>query len=72
MIGSRGMILVLEKAGCDHIKTISKAEFDMNAKGFKKPSKDALNATKRFFFEIWNKGGRQLATLKAKAYTKKV
>jgi hypothetical protein len=50
------MTSVLEKAGCKHIKTIGKPNFDTTVEDIKMPSKDALNAAKRFFFEVWNKG----------------
>lgn len=55
---------MLEKVGCEHIKTISKTDFNMNIEYIKKPSKEVLNATKRFFVEIWDKCGRQLAKLR--------
>jgi hypothetical protein len=38
----------------------------------KAPSKNVLNAAKRFFFELWNKGGQQLAALEVEEYTRKV
>lgn len=72
MIGSHGMTLVLEKAACEHIKVVGSPNFGLFVEDIKMPSKNVHNVARRFFFEIWNKGGRQLATLKAKAYTKKV
>lgn len=41
----------------------------MNIEDIKKPSKEVLNATKRFFTEILDKGGRQLAASEVEAYT---
>jgi hypothetical protein len=52
MIGSRGMTSMLKKACCEHIKTISKADFDINVEDIKKPSKEVMNVVKRFFMEI--------------------
>jgi hypothetical protein len=72
MIGSRGMALVLEKAGCDHVKTVVETSFDMAFDDIKAPSKNVLNAARRFFFELWNKGGRQLVAWEAEEYTGKV
>lgn len=72
MIGSRGMASVLEKAGCSHVKDIGQAGFGMTVEDIKGPSKSVVSATKRFFFELWNKGGRQLAASKAEEYTRKV
>jgi hypothetical protein len=71
-ICSRGMAFVLEKVGCKHVKAIGKTNFDMGVEDIKDPSKSALGAAKRFFFELWDKGGRQLATLEAEEYTRKV
>lgn len=66
------MSYTLEKVGYEHIRTISKTDFNMDIENIKKPSKDVLNATKRFFAKIWDRDGRQLAASEAKAYTKKV
>lgn len=52
MIGSRGMAFMLEKAGCEHIKAVSRTDFSIDIKGIKKPSKEVLNAMKQFFVEI--------------------
>jgi hypothetical protein len=72
MIGSRGMASVLEKVGCEHIKTISKVEFGIDVEDINKPLKEVFNVVKRFFMDIWDKGGRQLDAFEADAYTKKV
>jgi hypothetical protein len=72
MIGSRGMTSVLEKAGCDHAKIVGEAGFGISVDDIKNPSKNVLKATKRFFFELWKKGGRQLAALEVEEYTRKV
>jgi hypothetical protein len=72
MIGSWGMASVLEKAGCDHVKTVIEISFDMAFDDIKAPLKNVLNATRRFFFELWNKGGRHLAARETEEYTRKV
>jgi hypothetical protein len=72
MIGSHGMASEVEKASCDHVKDVGGTSFSMTVEDIKGPSKSVLGAVKRFFFELWNKGGQQLATLEAKEYTKKV
>jgi hypothetical protein len=71
MISSCGMASVLKKASYDHVEVVGEACFDMAIDDIKTPSKNVLNAAKRFFFEVWNKGGRQLAALEAEEYTKK-
>jgi hypothetical protein len=72
MIGLRGMALVLEKADWNHIKNVKEASFGMAVEDIKTPSKSVLNAVKRFFFELWDKGGRQLVSSEAKEYTSEV
>jgi hypothetical protein len=66
------MASILEKAGCDHVKTAGEASFSMVFDDMKAPSKNVLNAARRFFFELWNKGDRQLAALEVKVYTRNV
>lgn len=48
---------MFEKAGCDHAKIVGEANFRMNVDDIKLPSKNVANAARRFFFELWNKGG---------------
>jgi hypothetical protein len=52
------MASVLEKTGWEHAKIVGEAGFSMNIDETKTPSKNVLNVAKRFFFELWNKGGR--------------
>jgi hypothetical protein len=52
------MASVLEKAGCDHVEVVGEGSFSMAVNDIKAPLKNILNAVKRFFFELWNKGGR--------------
>jgi hypothetical protein len=72
MIRSHEMALVLEKAGCDHVKFVHEANFGVTVEDIKGPLKSILSAMKRFFFELWDKGGQHLAALEAKEYTRKV
>lgn len=52
------MASVLEKVGCDHVEVVGEGSFSMVVDDIKAPSKNILNAAKRVFFELWNKGGR--------------
>jgi hypothetical protein len=72
MIRSRRIASVLEKVGCDHARIIAEFGFDISVDDIKNPSKNVLNVTKRFFLELWNKGGRHLAASEAEEYTRKV
>lgn len=58
MIGPCGMSSVLQKDGCEHIKTIGEIDFVMAIEDIKAPLKSMLSAAKRFFFELWDKGGQ--------------
>jgi hypothetical protein len=60
------MASVLEKASCDLVKIVGEASFGIGINDIKTPSKNVLNAVKGFFFELWNKGGRELTASKAK------
>jgi hypothetical protein len=57
--------LVLEKARCDLVKAVGEASFSMAVDDIKAPSKNVLNPAKRFFSELWDKGGQQLSVLEA-------
>jgi hypothetical protein len=46
------MTSVLEKAGCSHIAEINKASFDISVEDIKKPTKNGLATTKKFFLEV--------------------
>jgi hypothetical protein len=49
---------MMEKAGCEHIKTSSKVDLGMDVEDIKKPLKEVFNVVKRFFMNIWDKGGQ--------------
>lgn len=71
MIGSHGMTLVLEKAAYEHIKVVGSPNFGLLVEHINTPSKNIQNVTRRVFFEIWNKGGRQLAASEVEAYKRR-
>jgi chromosome segregation ATPase len=48
MIGSRRMVSVLDKAGCDHVKIFREASSAIAIDDIKAPSKNVLNTAKRF------------------------
>jgi cell division septum initiation protein DivIVA len=59
--GARGIIAILEKAGCDHVKTITQAEAAFSIDATKDPSVEATLAGKKFYSDVWVNGGRELA-----------
>jgi hypothetical protein len=48
---------MLENADYQHVKVIGEANFGMVVEDIRAPLKNILSVVKRFFFELWNKGG---------------
>jgi hypothetical protein len=59
--GARGISAILEKAGCDHIKTMAHAEAAFTIDNTKDPSAEASLMGGRFYNDIWVNGGREMA-----------
>jgi hypothetical protein len=59
--GARGISAILEKAGCDHIKTIAQAEAAFSVDDTKDPSAEATLMGGRFYNDVWMNGGREMA-----------
>jgi hypothetical protein len=59
--GARGVAAVLEKAGCDHVKTLAQAEAAFSMDDTKDPSAQASLIGGNFFTDIWENGGREMA-----------
>jgi hypothetical protein len=59
--GARGVAAVLEKAGCDHVKSLAQAEAAFSVDATKDPSDEASLLGGKFFTDIWDNGGREMA-----------
>jgi hypothetical protein len=59
--GARGIAAILEKLGCDHVKTLAQAEAALSIKDTKDPSAEASLIGGKFFTDIWENGGRGMA-----------
>jgi hypothetical protein len=59
--GARGVAAVLEKAGCDHVKTLAQAEAAFSVDDTKDPSAEASFMGGKFFTDIWENGDREMA-----------
>ena len=59
--GARGVAAILEKAGCEHIKTLAHAEVAFFIDDTKDPSAEASLMGGKFFTNIWENGGRGMA-----------
>jgi hypothetical protein len=59
--GARGIAAILEKAGCDHIKTAAQAEATFSTDDRKDPSAEATLVGRKFYYDVWVNGSRELA-----------
>jgi hypothetical protein len=59
--GARGVLAILEKAGCNHVKTLAQAEAAFSVDDTKDPSAEASFMGRKFFTDIWENGGREMA-----------
>jgi hypothetical protein len=60
-MGARGAVSLLEKAGCEHVKSVIRPEFTVLASDIKDPSAEAVELGGKFYSDIWLAGGRQMA-----------
>ncbi|KAL5647863.1 hypothetical protein ACJX0J_042218, partial [Zea mays] len=58
---ARGISSILEKARCDHIKTIAQAKAAFSVDDTKDPSAEATLMGGKFYNDVWVNGGRELA-----------
>jgi hypothetical protein len=58
---ARGISAILEKAGCDHVKTLAQAEAAFSVDDTKDPSAEASLMGGKFYNDIWVNGGREMA-----------
>jgi hypothetical protein len=59
--GARGIVAILEKSGCDHVKTLAQAEAALSIEDTKDPSAEASLIGGKFFTDIWENGGWGMA-----------
>jgi hypothetical protein len=59
--GARGIVAILEKAGCEHVKILAQAEVAFSIDDTKDPSAEASLVGGKFFTDIWENGGRGIA-----------
>jgi cell division septum initiation protein DivIVA len=59
--GARGIVAILEKAGCDHVKAAAQAEATFSTDDTKDPSAKATLVGGKFYSDVWVNGGRELA-----------
>jgi hypothetical protein len=59
--GARGVSAILKKAGCNHVKTLAQAEAALSVDDTKDPSAEASLMGGKFYTDIWENGGREMA-----------
>jgi hypothetical protein len=59
--GAIGVSAVLEKAGCNHVKTLAQAEAAFSVEDTKDPSAEASFMGGKIFTDIWENGGQEMA-----------
>jgi hypothetical protein len=59
--GARGISAILEKAGCNHVKTLAQAKAAFSVDDTKDPSAQASLMGGKFYTDIWANGGREMA-----------
>jgi hypothetical protein len=59
--GGRGIAAILEKAGCEHVKVLAQSEAALYVEDTKDPSAEASLIGGKFFTDIWENDGREVA-----------
>jgi hypothetical protein len=59
--GARGIATILEGKGCEHVKILSQSEATLSVEDVKDPSAEASMVGGKFFTDIWDNGGREMA-----------
>jgi hypothetical protein len=59
--GARGIATVLEKKGCEHVKSLAQSEATLSSEDIKDPLAEASMIGGKFFTDIWDNGGREMA-----------
>jgi cell division septum initiation protein DivIVA len=60
--GARGILAILEKAGCEHVKTLAQAEAAFSVDDTKVPSAEASLIGGKFYTNIWANGAEKWPT----------
>jgi hypothetical protein len=59
--GARGIAAILERIGCEHVKSLAQTEAALSIEDTKDPSAEASLVGGNFFTDIWENGGREMA-----------
>jgi hypothetical protein len=59
--GARGIATVLERKGCNHVKSLAQTEIALSSEDIKDPSAESSLVGGKFFTDILDNGGREMA-----------
>jgi hypothetical protein len=59
--GAQGVAIILEKAGCEHVKAVAQTETAFSLNDTKDPSAEATLMGGKFYSDVWVNGGQELA-----------
>jgi hypothetical protein len=59
--GARGVAAILEKTGFEHVKAATEMETVFSVDNTKDPSAEAIMMGRKFYSNVWMKGGREIA-----------
>ena len=51
----------MEKKGCEHVKILAQSEATLSFEDAKDPSSEASMVGGKFFTDVWDNGGREMA-----------
>jgi hypothetical protein len=60
-LGARGIATILERIGCEHVKSLAQTEAALSTEATKDPSAEASLVGGKIFTDIWENGGREMA-----------
>jgi hypothetical protein len=60
-LGAREIATILERKGCEHVKFLAQSEAALSSEDIKDPSAEASLVGGKFFTDIWDNGGREMA-----------
>jgi hypothetical protein len=56
-----GFATILERKGCEHVKSLAQSETALSSEDIKDPSAEASLVGGKIFTDIWDNGGREMA-----------
>ena len=59
--GARGIATILERKGYEHVKSLAQSETALSSEDIKDPSAEASLVGGKFFTDVWDNGGQEMA-----------